>query len=227
VENQWDWEVSLKTILTLLAVVVAFVFAFYSYAGLLRFMNKFKEDAQFLDEHYFKFLAVGAFAVWAFVFLGQGVSAFFTISLAFAAAFAFFEYLSKQKEEQLQQERVAEARNLRELTLRSGEGWTKQDVLNKFRTTLFYRRYGKLTTTTGWRCAGCSKNLYVERDAEIDHILPRSKYPNLAMTEGNLQILCRSCNAHKHAYEGDDWKKTVHKRRRAKNKKRDSADNRT
>jgi 5-methylcytosine-specific restriction endonuclease McrA len=28
----------------------------------------------------------------------------------------------------------------------------------------------------------------------IDHIKPKSKFPDLALTEENLQILCRDCN---------------------------------
>mgnify|MGYP003675798593 CR=1 FL=1 len=38
---------------------------------------------------------------------------------------------------------------------------------------------------------GCSDNL------EIDHIKPESKYPELALDENNVQLLCRSCNASK------------------------------
>jgi 5-methylcytosine-specific restriction endonuclease McrA len=209
----------LKTILTLLAIVFAFIFARYAYYGLGRFAQKFKDEEDFIGQHYIKLLASGAFLLYVYVRVGEGVSSFIVVLVMLASALAIYEYKSDLKEQQASKEYINEARMLREEMLKSGDGWTKQDVLKKFRTTLYYRRYGSLTTTTGWRCAACSKNLYQEKDAELDHILPRSKYPELVMSEKNLQILCRSCNAHKHAYDGDDWRKTIHKRRRAKNRK--------
>lgn len=42
-------------------------------------------------------------------------------------------------------------------------------------------------------CSLCGKNY----DLEVDHIRPRSKFPNLALRIDNLQILCKSCNTSK------------------------------
>lgn len=36
-------------------------------------------------------------------------------------------------------------------------------------------------------------------DLTVDHILPRSSRPDLALTPSNLQVLCRSCNSSKGA----------------------------
>ncbi len=36
-------------------------------------------------------------------------------------------------------------------------------------------------------------------DLQIDHIKPRSKYPELALVKTNLQVLCRPCNLEKGA----------------------------
>lgn len=43
------------------------------------------------------------------------------------------------------------------------------------------------------RCNECANCLSVE-NLQADHILPKSKYPELATNINNLQILCWSCN---------------------------------
>ena len=50
------------------------------------------------------------------------------------------------------------------------------------------------------RCAQCNKTRSEHNIAvEVDHILPRSKYPELALDINNLQILCFECNRGKRA----------------------------
>ena len=50
------------------------------------------------------------------------------------------------------------------------------------------------------RCALCNKTRAEHHIAlEVDHILPRSKYPELALDSNNLQILCFECNRGKKA----------------------------
>jgi len=46
----------------------------------------------------------------------------------------------------------------------------------------------------------------------VDHIKPRSKYPELALEFDNLQVLCASCNKgksnkHEDDFRDEDWKK--------------------
>ncbi len=47
-------------------------------------------------------------------------------------------------------------------------------------------------------CVMCHTTLR-EADITVDHIMPRSKYPNLSLDAANMQILCRSCNSSKGA----------------------------
>lgn len=141
-----------------------------------------------------------------------------------AVFFAIYELAGQSRDSAKLDEILREQARLKEVQLATGEGWSRWDVLRKLKSTLYFRQFGQMQTTQGWRCSACSKNLYKEKDAEVDHILPVSKYPHLRFTESNLQILCRSCNATKHAYDGDDWKKVVHKRRRQRNKKKKEGD---
>ncbi|MGE0435338.1 MAG: HNH endonuclease [Reyranellaceae bacterium] len=41
---------------------------------------------------------------------------------------------------------------------------------------------------------------------QVDHILPRRDYPELALDPGNLQVLCRACNLGKGADDTTDWR---------------------
>ncbi len=56
--------------------------------------------------------------------------------------------------------------------------------------TQVIKEYGKV-------CCECG--LYIDNsiDVTVDHILPRSKHPELALSSGNLRVLCRSCNSKK------------------------------
>ena len=141
-----------------------------------------------------------------------------------AVFFAIYELAGQSRDSAKLDEILREQARLKEVQLATGEGWSRWDVLRKFKSTLYFRQFGRMQTTQGWRCSACSKNLYKEKDAEVDHILPVSTYPHLRFTESNLQVLCRSCNSTKHAYDGDDWKKVVHKRRRQRNKKKKEGD---
>lgn len=42
-----------------------------------------------------------------------------------------------------------------------------------------------------WVCKRCGK--WTE-DIEVDHIIPRSRAPELRFTQSNLQVLCPKCN---------------------------------
>ncbi len=73
-----------------------------------------------------------------------------------------------------------------------------------------------------YRCAGCRRQFSQHRRKpllHVDHIKPRSLYPHLLYVKSNLQVLCRSCNVHKHDYDGADWKVVVAARRRATKKR--------
>lgn len=46
-------------------------------------------------------------------------------------------------------------------------------------------------------CAEWSQRIRKNSDITVDHIKPRSKYPELALELENLRVLCRSCNSQK------------------------------
>ena len=50
---------------------------------------------------------------------------------------------------------------------------------------------------SGRVCSECKKRIRESNDVTVDHILPRSKYPSLALEKNNLCVLCRSCNSRK------------------------------
>ncbi len=49
----------------------------------------------------------------------------------------------------------------------------------------------------GKTCAECRVRINGSKDLTVDHIVPRSLYPELALKRDNLQVLCRSCNSSK------------------------------
>lgn len=86
--------------------------------------------------------------------------------------------------------------------------------------------YAEVIAASGHRCAACGRQFSLRRRKpllHVDHIQPRKLYPHLLYVRSNLQVLCRPCNSHKSAYDGDDWKDVVAARRRATNKKRRTA----
>ena len=46
-------------------------------------------------------------------------------------------------------------------------------------------------------CAECGHPIRKYSDITVDHIKPRSKYPELSLKTENLRVLCRSCNSRK------------------------------
>lgn len=66
----------------------------------------------------------------------------------------------------------------------------------------------------GMICAGCDCKIRFTLKRHIDHIKPKKHYPELEFLYTNLQVLCQPCNAHKSAYDGDDWKEVVAARRK-------------
>jgi len=48
-------------------------------------------------------------------------------------------------------------------------------------------------------CQECGQEIKDDFDLTVDHIKPRSKFPELALDVSNLRVLCRSCNSTKGA----------------------------
>jgi hypothetical protein len=55
-------------------------------------------------------------------------------------------------------------------------------------------------------CFHCGKRIKDDFDLTVDHELPRSKYPDLALNIENLRVFCRACNSKKGAR---DWSSYV------------------
>ena len=51
----------------------------------------------------------------------------------------------------------------------------------------------------GRTCAMCGRALRRDSELTVDHIKPRSRFPELSLERSNLQVLCRSCNSSKGA----------------------------
>ena len=58
----------------------------------------------------------------------------------------------------------------------------------------------------GAKCQLCGATKQDGAILQVDHIKPRSKYPNLALSLDNLQVLCRPCNLGKGAWDESDWR---------------------
>ena len=64
----------------------------------------------------------------------------------------------------------------------------------------------KVLILQGRRCCVCGKSPKDGIILHVDHIKPRSKYPELALTENNLQVLCEDCNLGKSNNYEEDWR---------------------
>ena len=59
----------------------------------------------------------------------------------------------------------------------------------------------------GGRCQCCGASPAEGAILHVDHIKPRSKYPELALEMDNLQVLCADCNVGKLNRDETDWRK--------------------
>ena len=66
-------------------------------------------------------------------------------------------------------------------------------------------RYSVLQKNNGC-CILCGCRASAENPLQVDHIKPRSKFPDLALVESNLQVLCKGCNHGKSNKDQTDWR---------------------
>lgn len=59
----------------------------------------------------------------------------------------------------------------------------------------------------GRRCEACGA-VGLNYTFHVDHIKPRSQFPELQLLESNLQVLCEACNLGKGAWDQTDWRVT-------------------
>jgi 5-methylcytosine-specific restriction endonuclease McrA len=59
----------------------------------------------------------------------------------------------------------------------------------------------------GGCCSACGRNYKEDRvKIHVDHIKPRSRFPQLELDPDNLQILCEDCNLGKSNVDFTDWR---------------------
>ncbi len=58
----------------------------------------------------------------------------------------------------------------------------------------------------GAKCQLCGITRADGAQLNVDHIKPRSRYPELALEIDNLQVLCAWCNTGKGAWDQTDWR---------------------
>jgi 5-methylcytosine-specific restriction endonuclease McrA len=65
----------------------------------------------------------------------------------------------------------------------------------------------KTLATRGNICECCGNTWSVGNPLQVDHIMPRSLFPDLALDPDNLQVLCRECNIGKSNSDTTNWKR--------------------
>jgi hypothetical protein len=66
-------------------------------------------------------------------------------------------------------------------------------------------RYRVLRASNGC-CSLCKERPTPNNPVHVDHIKPRSKYPELELDIKNLQVLCKRCNLGKSNTDETDWR---------------------
>lgn len=66
-------------------------------------------------------------------------------------------------------------------------------------------RYLALKAAKG-ACQCCGTRGTKFTPLHVDHIKPRSKFPDLSLVASNLQVLCRDCNLGKSNRDETDWR---------------------
>lgn len=64
----------------------------------------------------------------------------------------------------------------------------------------------KVLVEQGRKCCLCGRTPKDGIILHVDHIKPRSKYPELELKKSNLQILCEDCNMGKSNKYEEDWR---------------------
>lgn len=83
---------------------------------------------------------------------------------------------------------------------------------DKFLRSSEWRRLRMLVITKrGARCECCGATPNDGIRINVDHIKPRKLFPDLALVESNLQVLCDDCNHGKGNWDQTDWRVNLSK----------------
>lgn len=87
------------------------------------------------------------------------------------------------------------------------EAWAKRNNVDLKARFFLSREWAVLRYRAlleyGKQCMNCGET---EGQMHVDHIKPRSKYPELALEFSNLQVLCKPCNLGKGAWDETDFR---------------------
>ena len=76
-----------------------------------------------------------------------------------------------------------------------------------FLSTYAWRRLRmRVLKRDGAKCACCGATPATGAVMNVDHIKPRRLFPDLALDENNLQVLCDACNHGKGNWDQTDWR---------------------
>jgi 5-methylcytosine-specific restriction endonuclease McrA len=75
--------------------------------------------------------------------------------------------------------------------------WTREWRAVRYETL---RKYGA-------KCSCCGRGTDHGMIMHVDHIKPRSKFPELELDPTNLQVLCEACNEGKSNTDNTDWRR--------------------
>ena len=84
---------------------------------------------------------------------------------------------------------------------------SKKEVKRDFYTSAAWRQLRYRVLSAGSRmCSCCGATPATGAVLHVDHIKPKSLYPELALDIGNLQILCAECNLGKSNLDATDFR---------------------
>jgi 5-methylcytosine-specific restriction endonuclease McrA len=103
--------------------------------------------------------------------------------------------------------RLLNAPDQLQLDLVFAEPVNHQESGPQFYTSPRWRRlrYATLRRFDG-KCITCGRSAKDGCIIEVDHIKPRSLFPQMAFDPENLQVLCRECNGGKSNIDFTDWR---------------------
>lgn len=83
----------------------------------------------------------------------------------------------------------------------------RKHISDEFLATFEWRQLRMLVLKKrGARCECCGATPKDGVRMNVDHIKPRKLFPELALTESNLQVLCEVCNHGKGNWDQTDWR---------------------
>lgn len=119
--------------------------------------------------------------------------------LHFSVALTKTERKRRKKEARKRFEKEKDAH--RELLIRP-EGMIAKEF---YKSAVWMHLRYQVLKKQGRKCSLCETT---DGPFHVDHIKPRSMFPDLQFEESNLQVLCRSCNLGKSNLDETDWRKT-------------------